>query len=227
MVDPMCGRFAMTADDAVTIAEDLAQEFGIVLAPAARDELKAVHRPRYNVTPGQRHWLIDTRGSIRVGTWGFRREGHKEVFFNARAETVHQKPTFAQAFERSRALVVGDAFYEWNTLGSREPWLFRPRGLRLFAFAAIIDEHAQGEFSLLTTAPNELIETMHPRMPALLGRGASREWLDPDTGVQRASSLLHPAPASAMSMEPVGAHVNNPSHDDPRCFEAPRQTSLF
>jgi putative SOS response-associated peptidase YedK len=32
---------------------------------------------------------------------------------NARAETVHEKPSFRAAFKSRRALIPVDAFYEW------------------------------------------------------------------------------------------------------------------
>jgi putative SOS response-associated peptidase YedK len=235
----MCGRFAVTAADAVEIAEDLAREFGIQLAAPQREELGKLHRPRYNIAPRQLHWVLDQKRLIRHGPWGFRQARRSNVLFNARAETVHQKPTFAEAFHRSRAILFCDAFYEWNSLGKHEPWVFRPEGLSFFALAALVEsprpaaEHSSSNaqldsaFCVITTPPNEIIGKLHPRMPALLGREASREWLDANTAPQRALALLRPAPTSAMSGQRIGSYVNDPSNDGPRCFEPPRQTSLF
>ena len=236
----MCGRFAITAHDAVEIAEDLAREFGIVLGPQQRERLERVHRPRYNVAPGQSHWLIDSNLHVHAGRWGFEHPRGTGLLFNARSESVDRKASFSQSFLHGRAIVFCDGFYEWNTLGDRQPSLFRPRGLSLFALAALIDQRpaatdgdgrmprdADAPFCVLTVAPNEMIAPLHPRMPALLGRRASREWLEANTAPQRAQALLRPAPVSAMSRTRVDSYVNDSAHDGPRCFGPPRQSSLF
>jgi putative SOS response-associated peptidase YedK len=236
----MCGRFAITASDAVEIAEDLAREFGIVLAPKQRERLRELHRARYNVAPGQNHWLITSGLEVHHGQWGFENPRHPGLLFNARSESVERKPTFAESFRRGRALLFCDGFYEWNSLGDRQPWLFRPQGLSLFALAALIDQRApaaqsdermpgdvRAPFCVLTVPANEMIGPLHPRMPALLGRRASREWLQANTAPKRAQALLRPAPVSAMSRLRVDSYVNDPAHDDPRCFGPPRQSSLF
>jgi putative SOS response-associated peptidase YedK len=45
--------------------------------------------------------------------------------FNARAETVAQKPFFREAFRRKRCLIPVSGYYEWqDTLGGKQPYYF-------------------------------------------------------------------------------------------------------
>jgi putative SOS response-associated peptidase YedK len=71
--------------------------------------------------------------------------------FNARSETVMDKPMFRTALERRRCIVPADAFYEWDRTGglgpsapgSRRgkakslPWCFKPADRGLLGFAGL------------------------------------------------------------------------------------------
>ena len=250
----MCGRFAITAEDAATIAHELAQEFGIDLARPQRERLTGLHRARYNVAPSQSHWFIDQKLCVDSGEWGFKLKERGERAFNARAETVDRQPLFRPCLEERRALVLCTHFYEWNTVqrgagaASSEPWVFRPRGLSYFALAALVeapappplrdstgppavaDRRPQEQlpaFTLVTVPANGTVAHLHPRMPAILGRRSAKAWLSAKTSSVEAKALLRPAPDSAMSAMQVDPWVNDPAHDDARCLQTPRQTRLF
>src|SRR2546430_6040647 len=48
--------------------------------------------------------------------------------FNARAETVAEKPMFRDAFRRSRCLIPASGYYEWqDTPGGKQPYCFTRR----------------------------------------------------------------------------------------------------
>ena len=46
---------------------------------------------------------------------------------NARAETVHQKPAYREAFQRRRCLIPADGFYEWQRGERKQPYCIRRR----------------------------------------------------------------------------------------------------
>jgi putative SOS response-associated peptidase YedK len=50
--------------------------------------------------------------------------------FNARAETVTEKPFFREAFERTRCLIPVSGYYEWqDTPSGKQPYYFTARAV--------------------------------------------------------------------------------------------------
>jgi putative SOS response-associated peptidase YedK len=89
-------------------------------------------RPRYNIAPTTSievvrladavPELVPMRWGLIPGWW---KKTAKEVAstFNARAETVAQKPMFRSAFKRNRCIVPASGYYEWRTIeGGKQPY---------------------------------------------------------------------------------------------------------
>src|SRR5947209_2931358 len=120
----MCGRVVLARP-----REVLAAMLG---ADAVGEELP----PRWNVAPtAALYALAATRSGRRLGTmkWGLvpswagaPDEGPRPI--NARAETLVDKPMFAESLARRRCVIPVDGFYEWERLadGSRQPWFITP-----------------------------------------------------------------------------------------------------
>ena len=72
-------------------------------------------------------------------------------------------------------------------------------------------------FVILTTPSNELIASIHDRMPAILHPADYSGWLGtrPDPRV-----LLAPFPSGLMTMWPISKRVNSPDNDDERLLDA-------
>ena len=52
----------------------------------------------------------------------------KLATFNARAETVTEKPFFRGSFKRGRCLIPVSGYYEWqDTPDGKQPWYFTAR----------------------------------------------------------------------------------------------------
>jgi putative SOS response-associated peptidase YedK len=218
----MCGRFTLVAAGDV-----LADLFQLLEAP---DWL-----PRYNIAPTQPVLAVRLAGSgagrecVRL-RWGLVPSWAKEVggppLINARAETVADKPAFRTALKQRRCLIPADGFYEWlKRDGKKQPFSFRLWDNRPFAFAGLWerwtgDENPVESCTIVTTEANDLVRPVHDRMPVILPVRYHAAWLDPDVrDADRLRTLLRPFPAEEMTALPVGAHVNNARHDDPRCLE--------
>jgi putative SOS response-associated peptidase YedK len=114
--------------------------------------------------------------------------------FNARSETVAEKPTFASSVARHRALVPVTGYYEWHTEnGVKTPYFIcADDGLPL-ALAALYSwwrnpavaptDPARWLLSatILTTDAQGPLAAIHDRVPVVLPEECWDEWLDPHT----------------------------------------------
>lgn len=147
---------------------------------------------------------------------------------NARAETVSEKPSFRAAFRHRRCLVVADGFYEWQRQERlKQPFYFRLQNGQPFAFAGLWERWKDSDgvtiesCTILTTEANELLRSIHDRMPVILDPKDYDLWLDP--AVQKPDPLQHllrPYQSEAMTAYPVSTQVNNPSNNSPECINS-------
>jgi putative SOS response-associated peptidase YedK len=230
-LDAMCGRFTSTVAPG-----DLAAYFEV-------DEVVAEDLgPRWNVAPTDEVYAVAESASSRhrrLGTfrWGLVPFFAKDAsggarMINARAETLLEKPAFRRPFERFRCLVPADGFYEWQAVEGRtrkQPWYFRRKDGDVLAFAGLwsvwrpqrgSDEGRIVSCSIITGAPNELVQPIHDRMPVMLPPSAWAEWLDPaNDDVDALRELLVPAPAELFEATPVIDAVSNVRNDGPHLLE--------
>jgi putative SOS response-associated peptidase YedK len=141
-------------------------------------------------------------------------------------DTVATKPAFRKAFRQRRCLVVADGFYEWKKLnGRKQPYYIHLQDGRPFAFAGLWEHWGRGgehidSCTILTTGANELVGSIHDRMPVLLDPAGYDVWLDPDVqDAKRLETLLVPYTSEAMAAYRVSTLVNNPKADEPKCIE--------
>lgn len=211
----MCGRFVQR------YAEELPERFRAVPLPGIAEQLV----PRYNMAPTQRIPVVLASAGgerhldlLRWGLTARRPPGVKApLVFNARAETLMEKPTFRRLLPNRRCLVPASGFYEWDKArGEKIPWLFELQDGAPFAFAGLFDRtfDEQGQevlgCTLITTEPNELVAPVHNRMPVILPRESEAAWLDPErTDPRDITALLGPYPASEMRRLAVSRAVND------------------
>ena len=225
----MCGRATIIDPDGV---EQIAVEFHRKFIPA---EWK---RPRYNVRPTQELpvvRIVDGEPELTLLRWGLIPSWSKEAepkfpTFNARAETLSEKPTFRAPFKNRRCLILIDGFYEWPKKPNqdRRPRHIRFRDRRPIALAGLWDRWTDrltgivvDSCTIVTTEANELLSSVpHDRMPVILDTAAQREWLDPGiTDRDRLSALLVPRRADDMELVITSEQFVNHGVDDPRCVE--------
>ena len=216
----MCGRFAQPRSP-----EDLARIFR---ATSVSD----LPGDRFNVAPTDpvaavvEHHGERTVDSFRWGLVPFFAEGPKSrsPLINARAETVETAPAFRVAFARRRCIVPADAFYEWRRhrdpasgrVVRSEPFAIRRRDDEPMAFAgvwAIWRDPATADrlysAAIVTGTPNELVASVHDRMPIILDPADWDAWLDEGARPAELRPLLRPYPADGLQMYPVSPAVNN------------------
>jgi putative SOS response-associated peptidase YedK len=229
----MCGRYSLFAPPG-----DIEARFDATFA--------FDFEPRYNAAPSQPLPVItdadpDTIQRMEWGLvppWAEDRSGHGHI--NARAETLSETRSFADAYESRRCLVPADGFYEWvSEDGGKQPYRVALPDDDLFAMAGLYErweppqrQTGLGEFgtgggdggqdevvetfTVVTTEPNDTVADLHHRMAVILDTEAERQWLTAD--VDAAADILAPYDG-AMRSYPVSTAVNNPSNDSPACIE--------
>ena len=217
----MCGRYSLT-----TPVDHLIDVFDV--PPVTFD-----YRPRYNIAPTQDVPVVASgeRGT-RLGLfrWGLVPVWADDLsigsrMINARAETLLAKPAFKRAAVSRRCLVPADGFYEWTEEGGRKVphWIHTP-DREPMGLAGIWERwQPRGldpvySMAIITVDANEGIEHLHHRMPAILPVTAQKAWLDSETPVADAMSLLKPY-EGVLAAYPVSTLVNSPANDEPGCIE--------
>jgi putative SOS response-associated peptidase YedK len=149
--------------------------------------------------------------------------------FNARVETVADKPFFRDAFRRNRCLIPASGYYEWqDTATGKQPWYFTRADDEPMTFAGLWDEwkdKATGDVlkscTMLITEPNDFVAEVHDRMPVVLESKDFSSWLH-DGG----STLLRPAANDVLQRWPVSRRVNSSRApaDDPSLIDQAEAT---
>ncbi|MER2133963.1 MAG: SOS response-associated peptidase [Arthrobacter sp.] len=247
----MCGRYVMAraAGDLVAEAEaeadanlELRQSWNAaptsdvpvvlerVLDGAA---VRQVHVARWGLVPG---WAKDASVGVRA--------------FNARSETLLEKPTFRDAVLARRCAVPMEGYYEWQAGpgGSRKPCFVRRADGRLHFFAGLYEWWADPALdpadprrwllstSVITLAspdpedPSPVLSRLgklHDRMPLPLAGEVLDRWIAPGTlSATDALGLLGRAlgnvyaAAGGWMIEPANQAVGNVRNDGPWLLDA-------
>lgn len=112
--------------------------------------------------------------------WGFSGAGGAPVI-NARSETAHERPMFAESMASRRCLIPAGWYYEWERRGrERVRYAIRPEEAGLMYMAGLYRLTPAGaQFTILTRGAAPDIAFIHPRMPVILPRDALADWIDP------------------------------------------------
>jgi putative SOS response-associated peptidase YedK len=226
----MCGRYTLASPNPAEVRSRF----------AIGDTVPV--RQRFNVAPGDDVLAVTTdREGVPRGEqlrWGLVPSWSKDPttglkMINARVETVTERPAYRRAFERYRCLIVADGFYEWQRVptGPKQPFHITRADGRLFAFAGLWsiwhapDGGKLRTCTIITTAANSAIASLHDRMPVILAEETEASWLDSAAKPDQLREILVGLPPSRTSLRPVSTAVNDARYDGPECLAAPAETA--
>jgi putative SOS response-associated peptidase YedK len=193
----VCGRFVLE-----TPLKATAEIFNAQMAESL------VTVPNFNIRPSENiSVLVSNSGNRKLGQmrWGFVPHWYKSVadgplLFNARAETLAEKPAFRDACRRRRCLIPADGFYEWKkTVGSKsKPFYVRRSDRQQMIFAGIWQfsddcEDRIPTCTIITVPASEQILGIHNRMPLLIDPSDWAGWLGEGQGVKAAKLMKTPS----------------------------------
>ncbi|APT93081.1 hypothetical protein CPHO_09500 [Corynebacterium phocae] len=194
----MCGRYALFSVD---LLRNLGVELPQGLPPA-----------RYNIAPTQRI-AIRRKESLEPARWGLIPHWKKTLdgppLFNARVETVAEKPSFRDAYQSGRCVVPMDGYYEWKD--SQPHFVTGPDGL-LWAAGLWASGLGQLSATVVTAAATEEMEWLHHRQPKFLLPDEVQAWL-------AGADLGGPTSVRGLSTYPVDKAVGNVRNDYPGLIE--------
>ncbi|MBX3547754.1 MAG: SOS response-associated peptidase [Xanthobacteraceae bacterium] len=216
----MCGRFAKH------FTWEQIHEFS---HPLTRPEMMPNFEPRYNVCPTQTIDVVtqfegESARSLSQMRWGlvptWWKKSLKELpaTFNARAETVAEKPMFRSAFKNKRCIIPASGYYEWTgEKGHRIPHYFTRRDGGLIGIAGLWDawnptgkpEDILLSCTMIIGPANEFVAPFHDRMPIILEREQFTDWLNAKSGTE----VLKPAAKDLLQQRPVSTRVNSSRAD--------------
>jgi putative SOS response-associated peptidase YedK len=179
----MCGRYDLSESPAA-----IAAHFSVPSSPdfpANRDVRPTQRAPIIRLNP------LSNKRESTMARWGLVPAWAKDMKFgthtiNARIETVAGLPAYRAAFRNRRALVPVSAFFEWQgPKGERTKFRISVRGQPLFALAGLWErwtDQRSGEivetYTIVTTAANEALASVHERMPVIVAPDRYENWLD-------------------------------------------------
>jgi putative SOS response-associated peptidase YedK len=209
----MCGRYALTDP------QQIVERFGFM------DWSDKRPAPRFNIAPSQEILTIvqmpleEPRPQTAV--WGlkpFWLQKGKAPPINARVEAIGASAMFRDA---QRCLIPATGFYEWC---QKRPLHIRRRDGKVFMFAGLwLPANASGgppTAAIITTQPNDLMATIHTRMPAILRPADELRWLDPTLDAAEAQRIAAESlPAALMEAYAVKPLVNSWENEGPALLD--------
>ncbi|MCY3885369.1 MAG: SOS response-associated peptidase [Gammaproteobacteria bacterium] len=197
---------------------------------------------RYNGAPTQEFAAcrVDDSGSreISILRWGLVPFWAKDTsissrLINARAESVHSKPSFRNAFRTRRCLVPANGWFEWSSVGgAKQPYFISSENARPLSVAALWESwEKEGEpletFTLITTQASPDLSKIHRRQPAIIEPNNYDLWLDPNTSSSSLQSLIQEPYLGPYRYHAVSRKVNSVRNNSPDILEPSDEVDLF
>ncbi len=124
------------------------------------------------------HWVTSTEKAEQI----------RKMTYNAKSETVYEKPSFKYSIKDKRCLVIADGFYEWESTstGKQCHYITLPND-EIMTFGAIWSEWINetndislNTVSILTQPANTFMEKIHnikKRQPVVISNENRKHWL--------------------------------------------------
>lgn len=172
----------------------------------------------YNIAPSRTIPVFTAEGGQAM-RWGIVPSWSKEptskyATFNARTETVAEKPAFRGAWKRSQTcLVPALGYYEWQgEKGSKQPYFVRPEDDTPLVMAGLWElwQHAGDRLmscTILTQPAGGKLASLHHRMPLFVDHDQAEQWIN--DGVTIFDSLIDNQNVDGLRFHAVGREVNS------------------
>ncbi len=245
----MCGRFALFRD-LTPLCEDLGAE-----------DLSDPHaQPRWNIPPTVPIHVVTESvdkesgavlRALRTARWGLLPPFAQDLAFgsrtfNARRETLIEKPSFRGCLGKYRALIPMDGYFEWKRTdsGAKQPFFIRPADGSALLTAALVTwwrgpgghtgpaASPDGGYLLtatvITRQAGDVLGDIHDRAPVMLRREVVDSWLDTAMSDAREAQAwiaddTHLVPEDALELQEVDPAVGRVGVEGPTVLQPPQR----
>lgn len=207
--------------------QQIAEHFGV-----ARPSSFAIS-PSYNIAPQTIQPVVRLRKEtfereLVPMRWGFIPHWARDASIgigaiNANCETVTTGAVFRDAIKHGRCLIPADGYFEWqdNARKVKQPYAVCLKSGGVLAFAGLWERWIERTtnrpletYTILTTEPNDLIVSIHDRMPVILAPKDYERWMAPAEPAHLPVDLLRPYAAEEMITWKVGIWVGDVRNDE-------------
>lgn len=186
----MCFNISIVSTKAI-IEKQFDAEFHINFSFASNRHISAFSNPEIPIIKSEQPKIIQSSYWGLIPHWvqdKKRAEEIRKMTYNAKIETIKQKPSFKDAYE-NRCLIIADGFYEWQHTSSGKICHFITKNEKnMLAFAGIhstwinqVSGEVVSSTSILTQPANEMMAKIHnikKRQPVVLSEDIQQQWLN-------------------------------------------------
>lgn len=218
-------------------AQQLAARYGRLLS--AVEIAEKIIQEQYHVSAfnNPEYPIITSDPEVQVYNWGLipfwtksanDAEEIRKKTYNARAESIFNKPSFRLSIRSCRCIVPSSGWFDWRHENGRKiPYFIymkdSPDNEGIFSMAGIFANWRNPEtgrsvytFSIITTEANRLMSYIHNtnfRMPVLLHKEDEEKWLFPQLKDGEIKSLLKPYEDDLMAYVISNDFIRKNPHD--------------
>lgn len=185
----MCGRYQLelSMDDILNIIDVLSE----VREKYQDDDLSGYTHEKRDIFPGSQAVVL-TNDGLKKPVWGFPLD--KKLVFNARSESIFEKPMFRRAVSESRCLVPANLFYEWqgkekikHTVKTPDSIMYLGGVLEKYATK---DGSVEERFSIITEASQNDMMAIHPRTPLIINKEDLKSFMNPHSSIEEVRRIM-------------------------------------
>lgn len=222
----MCGRFAQTIPLGKLNKVDLS------------DEVRGIYSVSYNVAPSHDASVLCNEAGRRVlkpMKWGLIPSWSKVPpggggIINARFESVTDKPSFRNSYKYRRCLIPVSGFFEWKKEGVKKSPYFinlgrdNDGGFSIMLLAGLFDTWTSPgggnacTFTVITTAAEGVMKTIHDRMPLIIDIKNALLWLGSGYNHEKHKDIISSFSTGSLEIYPVSDAVNSPANNSEQCI---------
>ncbi|WP_312653563.1 SOS response-associated peptidase [Proteiniclasticum sp.] len=189
----MCGRYQLelSLDDILNIIDVLDE----VREKYQDEDLTEYTHEKRDIFPGSQAVVLTNEG-LKKPIWGFPLD--KKLVFNARSESIFEKPMFRKAASENRCLVPANLFYEWQGKEKIKHMVRTPDSIMYLG--GVLEKYAakdgtvEERFSIITEASENEMASIHPRTPLIIKKEDLRSFMNPGSSLEEVRRIMKSYP---------------------------------